>query len=121
MSSHQMVCHLADALLMALGERAVSAAAGPLQRTVVKWTALYFPAPWPAGILTRPELDQQVGGTRPTEFGSDLARVETLLEALAARPGNDWPAHPIFGPMSRTAWLRWGYVHTDHHLRQFGA
>jgi hypothetical protein len=121
MSSHQMICHLADALSMGLGERAVSAATGPLQRTVVKWMALYFPAPWPAGILTRPELDQQAGGSRPTEFVSDVLRVETLLGAFATQPGHDWPAHPIFGPMSRAAWLRWGYVHTDHHLRQFGA
>jgi hypothetical protein len=29
-------------------------------------------------------------------------------------------AHPIFGPMSDAAWLRWGYLHMDHHLRQFG-
>jgi hypothetical protein len=27
--------------------------------------------------------------------------------------------HPIFGPMSRSAWLRWAYLHMDHHLRQF--
>jgi hypothetical protein len=28
--------------------------------------------------------------------------------------------HPVFGQMSESAWLRWAYVHTDHHLRQFG-
>jgi len=28
--------------------------------------------------------------------------------------------HPIFGGMSERAWLRWAYLHTDHHLRQFG-
>jgi hypothetical protein len=28
--------------------------------------------------------------------------------------------HPIFGAMSERAWLRWGYLHMDHHLRQFG-
>jgi hypothetical protein len=30
------------------------------------------------------------------------------------------PTHPFFGPMSREDWLRWGYLHADHHLRQFG-
>jgi len=29
-------------------------------------------------------------------------------------------AHPIFGRMSLWEWQRWGYLHTDHHLRQFG-
>jgi len=29
--------------------------------------------------------------------------------------------HPIFGPMSRSDWLRWAYLHMDHHLRQFNS
>jgi hypothetical protein len=28
--------------------------------------------------------------------------------------------HPIFGALSARDWLRWGYLHADHHLRQFG-
>jgi Protein of unknown function (DUF1569) len=28
--------------------------------------------------------------------------------------------HPIFGPMTAKDWMRWGYLHADHHLRQFG-
>jgi len=27
----------------------------------------------------------------------------------------------MFGRLSDAAWLRWGYLHMDHHLRQFGA
>jgi hypothetical protein len=27
----------------------------------------------------------------------------------------------MFGSMQRTDWLRWGWLHADHHLRQFGA
>jgi Protein of unknown function (DUF1569) len=121
MSAHQMICHLGDSLRMALGERAVSAAAGPLQRTVVKWTALYLPLPWPGGIPTRPEIDQEAGGTKPLDFVSDVAQVESLLTLVATEPRTDWPLHPIFGRMSQKAWLRWAYLHTDHHLRQFGA
>jgi prephenate dehydrogenase len=30
------------------------------------------------------------------------------------------PSHPMFGPMSPEDWMRWGYLHADHHLRQFG-
>jgi hypothetical protein len=26
----------------------------------------------------------------------------------------------LFGEMSRSDWLAWGYRHVDHHMRQFG-
>jgi hypothetical protein len=28
--------------------------------------------------------------------------------------------HPMFGEMTEKDWMRWGYLHADHHLRQFG-
>jgi hypothetical protein len=122
MSAHQMVCHLSDACRMATGEKPVSDATSLMQRTLVKWIALYAPLPWPPGILTRPEIDQEVGGTCPGDFAADVAELEGLVETIAARRGiKEWPAHPIFGRMSEADWLRWGYLHIDHHLRQFGA
>jgi hypothetical protein len=27
---------------------------------------------------------------------------------------------PLFGELTPYQWLRWGYLHADHHLRQFG-
>jgi len=121
MSAPEMVCHLADAFRMATGDKTVSPACGVIQRTVVKWIALYAPLPWPPGILTRPEIEQGLGGTCPGDFATDVGQVATLLDAFAGRDGGvEWPPHPIFGPLSPKAWLRWGYLHTDHHLRQFG-
>jgi uncharacterized protein DUF1569 len=123
MSPHQMVCHLSDAFRMATGEKAVSPATSLLHRTLVKWIALYVPLPWMSGILTRPEIDQEGGGTRPTDFAADVAQVATFVEVITTAPPDtlEGVAHPIFGRMSHSAWLRWGYLHTDHHLRQFGA
>lgn len=122
MSASQMVCHLSDGCRMMTGVKPVSDATGRLQRTLVKWIAVYLPFRWPAGILTRPEIDQQVAGTRPVDFATDVAELEALLEFITTREkGFDWPAHPIFGKMSGAAWLRWAYRHMDHHLRQFGA
>jgi hypothetical protein len=122
MSAHQAVCHASDCLRMAMGQRPVSPSTDLFQRTVVKWVALYSPLRWPPGIQTRPEIDQQGGGTRPVDFAADVAELEALLERMRAPATRlDRSLHPMFGRMSNTDWLRWGYLHTDHHLRQFGA
>jgi hypothetical protein len=122
MSAHQMICHLTDSSRMATGQKPVSDATGPLQKTLVKWIALYLPLPWPRGILTRPEIDQELGGTCPGDFAADVAELEALTERMVIdQRRSDWPTHPIFGRMSEADWLRWAYLHMDHHLRQFGA
>jgi len=121
MSVHQMVCHASDAYRMALGQKAVSPATSLAQQTIVKWVALYLPMRWPPGILTRPEIDQEGGGTTPLDFAADLAQLEALLELTAAQRDLAHITHPTFGRMSDTDWRRWGYLHLDHHLRQFGA
>lgn len=121
MSAHQMVCHLGDSFRMVTGEKPVSDATSLLQRTIVKWTALHAPLRWPSGIPTRPEIDQAVGGTRPVEFAADVAELEALMDLFTARTKSaEWQKHPTFGRMSEADWLRWGYLHMDHHLRQFG-
>ena len=44
-----------------------------------------------------------------------------LIEDVAGQPRKlRGSVHPIFGRMSERTWLRWAYLHTDHHLRQFG-
>jgi hypothetical protein len=122
MTVHQMVCHLCDSFLCVIGRKPVSHATSMFHRTAVKWIALYLPIRWVRGIPTRPEIDQYVGGTRPTEFAADVAQLEALVE-LVTEPHRrfDWQPHPIFGPLTDREWLRWGYLHMDHHLRQFRA
>ena len=122
MSAHQMVCHLSDAYRMFLGEKIVPPAPVWPSRTLLKWGALWTPIPWPHGFKAAPELDQQIGGTPPAEFAADIRELQTLLDRFARQP-NDfaWPRHPHFGQMSRNDWMRLGYLHPDHHLRQFGA
>jgi len=122
MTAHQMICHLSDSFRMVLGEKPVSPVAGPFPRTIVKWVALYLPVTWPVGIPTMSEIDQGRGGTLPGDFTLDVARLEALLDFVASEPRSfPWPSHPLFGRMSDAAWLRWGYLHMDHHLRQFSA
>jgi hypothetical protein len=122
MSAHQMICHLCDAFRMSMGEKPVRPVGGPIRRTLVRWYALYVPIRWPSGIRTRPELDQERLGTRPVDFAADVAQLEALIELVATESRHfQWHAHPLLGTMSDGGWLRWGYLHVDHHLRQFGA
>jgi Protein of unknown function (DUF1569) len=120
MTAHQMVCHCADACRMALGEVAPRDISTGASRSAIKWIALYAPMRWPTGIQTVDEFDQRTAGTPPTTFPADVAALEHLLDRIPAGGGARWPRHPIFGRMSERAWLRWAYLHIDHHLRQFG-
>jgi uncharacterized protein DUF1569 len=120
MNVHQAVCHMADAFRMARGTMPVAVTARWHERTLVKWIALYAPLRWPGGIPTSPELDQVTScGTQPGTFDADLAALCALARE-AVGPGPRVP-HPVFGALSEPAWLRWAWLHTDHHLRQFGA
>ena len=121
MSPHQMVCHLSDAFRLVTHQKAASPATSIVHSTLIKWIALYVPLRWPQGVPTRPEMDQEIEGTKPGDFAADLADLESLLERITTvQKGYDWPEHPIFGRMSESAWMRWAYLHVDHHLRQFG-
>jgi hypothetical protein len=123
MSAPQMICHLSDSFRAVMGRLPVSDGSTPVSRTVVKWIALYAPFRWPPGHATRPELDQVAGkGTAPGTFESDVADLEALVEEITAMARTfEWEAHPVFGRMPDSGWLRWAYLHMDHHLRQFGA
>jgi hypothetical protein len=118
MTAHEMLCHLNDSFAGVLGERPISPADSWLQRTVIKYIALHTNVAWPKGSPTRPEVDQTIGGTKPSDFERDRAQTIVLLRRFAA-PDARHSRHPIFGPLTRDEWMIWGYRHTDHHLRQF--
>jgi Protein of unknown function (DUF1569) len=123
MNAPQMLCHLTDSFHVPMGEKSASPATGFLQRTFVKWMALRFPAPWPKGVQTRPEIEQGTGGgTPPGDFERDRAELIQVIERFTDPNRRfQWQPHPMFGAMDEWEWMRWGYLHTDHHLRQFGA
>ena len=121
MTVNQMVCHLADAYQAHTGDRECVQVSPLWKRMGMKWAALYGPAPWPKGrIATVPELDPLRDGTPPSEFAEDVERLERSLDVFveAARERR-CRNHMLFGPLSSNQWLRFGYLHADHHLRQF--
>jgi len=119
MTPHEMLCHLGDSFSAVLGERTASPNDTWFSRTVVKWIALHTSLTWPQGVPTRPEVNPKENGTRPVEFERDRARVLELMRSFV-RPAAQRAHHPTFGALTRDEWMRWGYAHVDHHLRQFG-
>jgi hypothetical protein len=119
MTSHQAVCHLSDSFRAMMANTPVTSIGNPFSRTVIKWIALNAPMQWPHGVKTVPEVDQEIGGTRPVEFLRDRRELERLMELFATQTGEYQP-HPIFGRLTSAEWHRWGWRHMDHHLRQFG-
>ena len=126
MTAHEMICHLSDSYLLGMGEKAVAPAPrkdlpAPLPRGFIKWFALQVPMRWPRGVPTRPEVDPKRDGTRPAAFEGDLGKLLELHARFTRRPRDySFAPHPIFGVMTEEEWMRWAYLHLDHHLRQFG-
>ena len=122
MTAPQMICHLNDAFLGVMGNKLLEIPRGFTLWPVLKYIALYSPMKWPQGVPTRPEMDQLGGGgTPPAEFECDVRRLLDTMERFARRPRDfQFRLHPMFKKMSESQWMRWGYLHVDHHLRQFG-
>jgi|SRR5579875_1656639 len=119
MNAYQMLRHVADSIRVPLGEIYVSEQTSLLWRTVMKWGALWYPRPWPPNVPTRPQLDMCALGVITGDFEAArqdaLARLNRLHHAQL-----EGSRHPFFGNLSRKEWMRWGWLHNDHHLRQFG-
>jgi hypothetical protein len=118
LSPAEMLCHLGDATASVLTRRDSQP---PPHRRFRKWFALYSSIPWPHGVRTPRSVDPHRDGTRPAAFESDRSRAITGLRDVAAASPETLPmGHGVFGRMTLRDWHRWAYLHTDHHLRQFG-
>lgn len=121
MDAPGMVCHLSDMFRSAMGEReGPGVVGGPFARSVVKWWALGAPFRWPHGFPTARQFDQERDGSSPGSFDADREELVALMDRFSD-PATVLGAHPFFGRLTRAEWGRWGFRHTDHHLRQFGA
>jgi hypothetical protein len=120
MNPHEAICHLSDSFRAMMNLMPISSKSTILTRNVVRWIALHSMFPWPHGVKTMPEVDQEIGGTKPVDFEHDRRELEALIKQFAQCTSADLQPHPIFGGLSNAEWQHWGYLHTDHHLRQFG-
>ncbi len=120
MSVGGMLCHVDDSYQVVMGERPFSCTKLAIPGGMAKFFALRSPMRWPRNLKTGDSVRQGGGGTPAVEFARDRAR---LLETLARFYASTTliTIHPFFGTMSSADWMRWGYLHADHHLRQFSA
>jgi hypothetical protein len=117
MTCPQMVVHITDAFALYVGDLAAAGKRTPLRFTPLKQAFVYL-LPIPKNVPTAPELIARV----PEDWQSEVARLLGAMDSFTAqRARTDWPAHPVFGPLSTRAYGVLAYKHTDHHLRQFGA
>jgi Protein of unknown function (DUF1569) len=118
MTAKKMMRHLACAYEVALGDRTVKPMPG-LPPVLMKWLALRSGLRWTKNLQTTPELKRAIAESEDADFELVVRWVIEAME-LVARGERSAPAHPMFGPMTTADWMRWGYLHADHHLRQFG-
>ncbi len=119
MSVGEMICHVRGAFLTAMGEISSQPVQLPVPRAAIKAMALWAPMPWKRNFQTLPELKVGTEAMRVGFFAADRAEaIEQMRRFL--RPEQVRVDHAFFGPMSFEDWMRWAYLHTDHHLRQFG-
>jgi hypothetical protein len=121
MTAHGMICHLSDGVRPSMGERPVPAVKVPVPRALMKWGALWMPLQWPHGLKTAPELDQHAGGTASSGIRAGCGGATGTDDAICGATGEiPYGAASAFGVLTPREWLRLGYLHADHHLRQVG-
>lgn len=120
MSIGGMICHLTDGYLAVMGEKDLTGEPLPIPPPIAKFLALRSPIPWGRNLKTAESVRQGGGGTPPTDFAQDHERlVAAFARFCSSTRLRDF--HPMFNSMRRDDWMRWGYLHADHHLRQFSA
>lgn len=115
-----MICHLNDGYRVVMAEKTLARIEMGIPRPLLKWIALRVPIRWPRDVPAPREITQGLGGTPPGDFESDRAQLVRSLHEFCEREPPAHLPHPLFGPMSSRDWVRWAYLHADHHLRQFG-
>jgi hypothetical protein len=119
MNAHQMLLHLCDASDAVMRRRDWP----KLRRkpsSLVKFIVLHVLRGIPRNVTT--SSNPAGKSVDRANFSNDVQRAIAAMRELSnAAPETFAAAHPAFGKMTHREWLHWAYLHTDHHLRQFGA
>ncbi len=123
MNVNQMLCHLYDSAKVAMGEIRPKHIGNFITR--MKWVKRYvlgknsFPK---EKVETAKEVNPMREGTKPVDFEEDKKKLLEIMQIYCEKADSiPSPEHPILGAFSKEDWGRQMYIHTDHHLKQFGA
>ena len=115
MSVDQMLWHVNQSMVAALGQTSLAEKRLPVPKSVVLFAVLNLP--WGKGAPT----NQALVATSRHDFDQERARCLTLIAEVVDRPMTGvWQQHPTFGPMTGKNVSRLQAKHLDHHLKQFG-
>ncbi len=122
MSVEGMLSHL-DGAYRGMLQAGVFAPSGNawVGRVLVRPAALHVPLRWARGLPTVPELDVRKNGRLPGTFKAERAHAVQAMTLFLSHRDWDGLQHPMMGSLNEWEWMRWAWLHTDHHLRQFSA
>ncbi|MBL7775074.1 MAG: DUF1569 domain-containing protein [Saprospiraceae bacterium] len=120
LDARQLLPHLTDPLLVALGDRTAQPMPSVLSKRPLS-TFMVWLAPWPKGAPTAAEFIPGKKGTPPLDFDRDRQALLLAIHRFAQQSENQsFHPSPVFGRLSNRAWGRLMWRHINHHLRQFG-
>lgn len=89
-----------------------------LKQRLLKTLVLRLLRKLPKGVKTNPKFLRPE--TNTTAFEKEQERFRETLLRFARHPDAIAGKHPFFGSLNTNEWRRFVWMHTDHHLRQFG-
>lgn len=115
MNAHQMICHCADQIRLALGTFEAKEYGGLTPKEVFEYHNSGKTVPTAKG------MDQVKGeGTRPTDFENDVQILKRHITEFSNLDDNfEYGQHPYFGDLTKEKWTSLTSYHLDHHLKQF--
>lgn len=122
MSSTQMLQHVVLAFRMSMDEiPVVEPSIRRFDSPLYRFVALSLPVRWPKGIPAPREIDFTITPPLPADFAEERRSLVVLMDRFGETPLSGLRStNPVLGPLTHAQWMRWGFRHTDHHLRQFG-
>ena len=118
MTVSEALCHMADGLVIAFGDKPVTFKPSLMSTGLVRWFIIYSPIPWPKGKVEAPP---GFFDTRPDpDFETNRQFLVGLVRRFEMGENQRWGTSPYMGPLGAQDWAVLNFRHLDHHLRQFG-
>jgi len=120
MSVTQMLTHLNDAFRLSLGMKEAKDKSNFFWNKVLFPVSIYAMGFFPRNSSAPVEINQQIGGSNPRDFYTELEFLKKMLDVFNEREAEKIKPHPLFGKLSKKQWKDLMVVHLNHHLKQFG-